>query len=95
MNSSKFPVYEIDYGWGSPLSVQEVFTYTSNIIGGLMLFPTRGGGIVNSSPSPSDGVSKTDPHDHPRLSPIEYSFVSLGSSILLELFLWILRIVDD
>lgn len=52
MMSPKFLVYEIDYGWGSPLSVQDVFMDASNIIGGLYLFAGRGGGITVSTQLP-------------------------------------------
>jgi hypothetical protein len=39
--SPKFPVYQIDHGWGRPLSVQSAFF---NLIGGMMLFAGRGEG---------------------------------------------------
>lgn len=38
--SPKFPVYEIDYGWGRPVSVQAA---SLNEIGGMMLFAGREG----------------------------------------------------
>jgi len=39
--SPKFPVYEVDHGWGRPLSVQAAFLPE---IGQMMLFPGREGG---------------------------------------------------
>eukprot|EP00253_Pinus_taeda_P001347 PITA_01347 len=39
--SPKFPVYEIDHGWGRPVSVQDP---SLKGIGQMMLFPGRGGG---------------------------------------------------
>lgn len=40
-NSPKFPVYEVDYGWGKPLNAK---TATLNDVGGMMLFPGRDDG---------------------------------------------------
>eukprot|EP00253_Pinus_taeda_P026729 PITA_26729 len=40
-NSPKFPVYELDFGWGKPLRAQ---TAAINDIGGLMFFPGRDDG---------------------------------------------------
>ena len=39
VNSPKFPVYELDYGWGKPLNAQTGVLYED---GGMMLFPGRG-----------------------------------------------------
>ena len=36
VSSPKFPVYEIDYGWGKPVSVQAA---SISEIGGMILFP--------------------------------------------------------
>lgn len=52
MMSPKFAVYEIDHGWGSPLSVQDVFMVSSTLVGGLLLFAGRGGGITVSTQLP-------------------------------------------
>eukprot|EP00253_Pinus_taeda_P007615 PITA_07615 len=52
MLATKFGVYEIDHGWGSPLSVQDAFMDTSNIMGGLALLAGRGGGITVSTQLP-------------------------------------------
>nr|ABR17740.1 unknown [Picea sitchensis] len=41
-NSPKFPVYELDYGWGKPLNAQ---IPTLNGVGAMMLFPGRDDGI--------------------------------------------------
>lgn len=51
MMSPKYLVYNIDYGWGSPLSVQDAFMDT-NTIGGLCLLAGRGGGITVSTQLP-------------------------------------------
>lgn len=40
-NSPRFPVYEIDYGWGKPVNAQAAML---NDIGGMMLYPARDGG---------------------------------------------------
>eukprot|EP00253_Pinus_taeda_P004889 PITA_04889 len=50
--SPKYLIYNIDYGWGSPLSVQDAFMDTSHIIGGLFLLAGRGGGITVSTQLP-------------------------------------------
>eukprot|EP00253_Pinus_taeda_P030859 PITA_30859 len=52
ISSPKFGLYEIDHGWGSPLSVQDAFMDTSNMIGGLFLFAGREGGIIVSTQLP-------------------------------------------
>ena len=39
VNSPKFPVYELDYGWGKPLNAQIGVLYDD---GEMMLFPGRG-----------------------------------------------------
>jgi hypothetical protein len=45
-NSPKYPVYDIDYGWGKPLNVQFA---NINKIGEMVLFPGRDGGSIDLS----------------------------------------------
>ena len=47
VNSPKYPVYDIDYGWGKPLNVQPA---TIHEIGGMVLVPGRDdGGTIDVS----------------------------------------------
>lgn len=41
ISSPRFPVYEVDYGWGRPVNVQAA---SMNEIGAMVLFPGRDGG---------------------------------------------------
>jgi hypothetical protein len=47
INSPKFPVYAIDHGFGSPLSVQEAFMNLCNLVGAMLFLAGKGGRSIS------------------------------------------------